>query len=56
MATTDALRQRIVDGTIAFGERVLPPFERWIAAQSPVGDATFFDTALFPWIAPLEEN
>jgi len=31
MATTDALRQRIVDGTIAFGERVLPPFERWIA-------------------------
>lgn len=56
MATTEALRQRVVDGTIAFGERVLPPFERWIARQSPVGDATFFDTALFPWIAPLEEN
>jgi ornithine lipid ester-linked acyl 2-hydroxylase len=56
MATPGVLRQRIVDGTIAFGERVLPPLERWIARQSPVGDATFFDTARFPWIAPMEEN
>jgi ornithine lipid ester-linked acyl 2-hydroxylase len=56
MATPGVVRKRIVDGTIAFGERVLPPLERWIARQSPVGDATFFDTARFPWIAPMEEN
>ncbi len=26
------------------------------ARQSTVGDATFFDTGRFPWVAPLEEN
>jgi ornithine lipid ester-linked acyl 2-hydroxylase len=56
MASSDVLRQRLVNGTVAFGERVLPPFERWIARHSTVGDAAFFDPAQFAWVAPLQAN
>lgn len=48
--------ERIVALTILVGERVLAPVERFIGRRSLVGDATFFDTALFPWIAEIEAN
>jgi beta-hydroxylase len=51
-----SLREKIVALTIAVGERILQPIERFIGRRSLVGDATFFDTGRFPWVAHIEEN
>ena len=51
-----SLWERTVELTIAAGERVLAPIERFIGKRSLVGDATFFDNELFPWIAEVEAN
>jgi beta-hydroxylase len=48
--------ERLVDLTIAAGERILAPIERFIGRRSLVGDATFFPSERFPWIAPIEQN
>ncbi len=47
---------RVVQWTIAAGERILAPIERFIGRRSLVGDATFFDNNRFPWIAEIEAN
>jgi ornithine lipid ester-linked acyl 2-hydroxylase len=51
-----SLWDRVVQVTIAVGERVLTPIERFIGRRSLVGDATFFPLERFPWIAHIEEN
>jgi len=48
------LRERVVEGTVAFGERALPPLERWLGRSSLVGDQPFFDNETFPWAKTLE--
>ncbi len=48
--------ERTVELTIAVGERVLAPIERFIGKRSLVGEATFFPTDRFPWIAEVEAN
>ena len=47
---------RVVQWTIAAGERILAPIERFIGRRSLVGDETFFDNDRFPWIAEIEAN
>jgi ornithine lipid ester-linked acyl 2-hydroxylase len=51
-----SLWERIVQATIAVGERVLAPIERWIGRRSLVGDATFFPLERFPWVKHVEDN
>ncbi len=51
-----SLWERIVQWTIAVGERVLVPVERFIGRRSLVGDATFFPLDRFPWVKHVEEN
>jgi aspartyl/asparaginyl beta-hydroxylase (cupin superfamily) len=51
-----SLWERVVQATIAIGERVLAPIERWIGRRSLVGDATFFPLERFPWVTHVEEN
>jgi ornithine lipid ester-linked acyl 2-hydroxylase len=51
-----SLSQRTVQWTIAIGERILVPIERFVGRRSLVGDATFFPLERFPWIAHLEAN
>ena len=51
-----SLWERIVALTIAVGERVLAPVERFIGKRSLVGDATFFPLERFPWVGELEAN
>jgi ornithine lipid ester-linked acyl 2-hydroxylase len=48
--------ERTVEMTIAVGERVLAPIERFIGGRSLVGDATFFPDDRFPWIEQIEAN
>jgi len=48
--------ERTVELTIAAGERVLAPIERFIGSRSLVGEATFFGNERFPWIAEVEAN
>jgi ornithine lipid ester-linked acyl 2-hydroxylase len=48
--------ERTVELTIAVGERILAPIERWIGRRSLVGDATFFPLERFPWIKHVEDN
>jgi ornithine lipid ester-linked acyl 2-hydroxylase len=48
--------ERTVELTIAIGERVLAPVERWIGRRSLVGEATFFPPERFPWVQLIEEN
>ena len=48
--------ERTVELTIAFGERVLAPIERFIGKRSLVGEETFFENDRFPWIAEIEAN
>jgi aspartyl/asparaginyl beta-hydroxylase (cupin superfamily) len=48
--------ERTVEATIAVGERVLAPIERFIAMRSLVGDATFFELKQFPWVRHIEDN
>jgi aspartyl/asparaginyl beta-hydroxylase (cupin superfamily) len=50
------LWERTVELTIAVGERLLAPVERWIGRRSLVGDATFFELERFPWVAHIEQN
>lgn len=51
-----SLWERTVELTIAVGERVLAPVERFIAKRSLVGDSTFFANERFPWIEQVERN
>ncbi|HLM85905.1 MAG TPA: hypothetical protein VK272_06925, partial [Solirubrobacteraceae bacterium] len=48
--------ERTVELTIAAGERILAPIERFITKRSLVGDATFFPLERFPWVRHIEEN
>ena len=48
--------ERTVELTIAVGERILAPIERFIGRRSLVGDATFFPPERFPWVAHVEQN
>lgn len=50
------LWERTVELTIAAGERILAPIERFIGERSLVGDATFFENERFPWVAHIEAN
>jgi ornithine lipid ester-linked acyl 2-hydroxylase len=47
---------RVVQWTIAVGERVLAPIERFIGKRSLVGEATFFENDRFPWVGEIEAN
>jgi ornithine lipid ester-linked acyl 2-hydroxylase len=47
---------RVVQWTIAVGERILAPIEKFIGKRSLVGEATFFGNERFPWIAEIEAN
>jgi beta-hydroxylase len=51
-----SLWERTVELTIALGEKVLAPVERFIGKRSLVGDATFFGNERFPRIAEIEAN
>ncbi len=51
-----SLWERVVEWTIAVGERILVPIERFIGQRSLVGDETFFPLARFPWVAHVEQN
>jgi aspartyl/asparaginyl beta-hydroxylase (cupin superfamily) len=51
-----SLWEHVVQWTIAVGERVLAPVERFIGRRSLVGDATFFPPERFPWVAHIEGN
>jgi aspartyl/asparaginyl beta-hydroxylase (cupin superfamily) len=51
-----SLWERTVEVTIALGERILAPVERFIATRSLVGDATFFPNERFPWIEQIEQS
>ncbi|MHB1469117.1 MAG: aspartyl/asparaginyl beta-hydroxylase domain-containing protein [Solirubrobacteraceae bacterium] len=48
--------ERTVELTIAGGERLLSPIERFIGRRSLVGEATFFEADDFSWIAHIERN
>lgn len=48
--------ERTVELTIALGEKLLAPVERFIGKRSLVGEATFFENGRFPWIAEIEAN
>ena len=48
--------ERTVEWTVAAGERLLAPVERWIGRRSLVGDATFFPLERFPWVKRVEDN
>ncbi|HLW96992.1 MAG TPA: aspartyl/asparaginyl beta-hydroxylase domain-containing protein [Solirubrobacteraceae bacterium] len=50
------IRERVVNLTVAFGERALPPLERWLGNSSTVGDQPFFDNDTFPWARKLEAD
>jgi ornithine lipid ester-linked acyl 2-hydroxylase len=54
--TGKSLWERTVELTIAAGERILAPIERFIGKRSLMGDETFFENDLFPWIAEIEAN
>jgi ornithine lipid ester-linked acyl 2-hydroxylase len=56
MAKESSLWERIVQGSIVVGERVLAPIERFIGRRSLVGDATFFPLERFAWVEHLERN
>ena len=51
-----SLWERVVEWTIAVGERILVPVERFIGKRSLVGDATFFPLERFPWVKHIEDN
>jgi aspartyl/asparaginyl beta-hydroxylase (cupin superfamily) len=48
--------ERTVELTIAVGERILAPVERFIGKRSLVGDATFFPEDRFPWVEQVERS
>jgi ornithine lipid ester-linked acyl 2-hydroxylase len=51
-----SLWDRFVALTIAVGERVLAPVERFIGRRSLVGDAAFLPLERFPWVTQLEQS
>jgi aspartyl/asparaginyl beta-hydroxylase (cupin superfamily) len=51
-----SLWERVVQLTIAVGERILAPVERFIGKRSLVGEATFIGLERFPWVEHIEEN
>jgi len=51
-----SLWERTVELTIAVGESILAPVERFIGTRSLVGDATFFPNERFGWIEHVEAN
>jgi ornithine lipid ester-linked acyl 2-hydroxylase len=51
-----SLWEHAVALTIAIGERVLAPVERFVGKRSLVGDATFFPLERFPWVAHIEQS
>ncbi len=51
-----SLWERTVQWTIAVGEKILAPVERFIGKRSLVGDATFFPLERFPWVGHVEDN
>jgi ornithine lipid ester-linked acyl 2-hydroxylase len=51
-----SLWERTVGLTIAVGERLLAPVERFIGRRSLVGDATFFELERFPWVRQIEQS
>jgi ornithine lipid ester-linked acyl 2-hydroxylase len=51
-----SLWERSVDVSVAGGERVLAPVERFVGARSLVGDSAFFALELFPWSEELERH
>jgi len=51
-----SLWERTVRVTIALGERVLAPIERFVGKRSLVGDETFFPAERFPWVEHIERN
>jgi aspartyl/asparaginyl beta-hydroxylase (cupin superfamily) len=51
-----SLWERMVEWSVAVGERILVPIERFIGRRSLVGDATFFALERFPWVDHIEEN
>ncbi len=51
-----SLWERVVEWTIAVGERVLAPIERFIGRRSLVGYATFLPLERFPWVEHIEDN
>jgi beta-hydroxylase len=51
-----SLWERIVQWTIAAGERILAPIERFIGRRSLVGDEQFFPLERFPWVKHVEQN
>jgi aspartyl/asparaginyl beta-hydroxylase (cupin superfamily) len=51
-----SLWERVVQATIAVGERILIPIERFIGRRSLVGDEQFFPLQRFPWVAHIEAN
>jgi ornithine lipid ester-linked acyl 2-hydroxylase len=48
--------ERTVQLTVAAGERVLAPIERFVGRRSLVGDSPFFANERFPWIADVEAH
>ncbi len=48
--------ERTVELTIAAGERVLAPIERWVGRRSLVGDRPFLPLERFAWVAEVERN
>ncbi|HEY2632351.1 MAG TPA: aspartyl/asparaginyl beta-hydroxylase domain-containing protein [Solirubrobacteraceae bacterium] len=55
-ASEKSVWERTVELTIAVGERILAPIERFIGKRSLVGDTTFFPEERFPWIEQVERN
>ena len=51
-----SLWELIVAWSVALGERILVPIERFIGKRSLVGDATFFPLERFPWVGHIEDN
>jgi beta-hydroxylase len=51
-----SLWERTVEWTIAAGEWLLAPIERFIGRRSLVGDATFFPLERFPWVEHIEAH
>lgn len=51
-----SLWERTVELTIALGERILAPIERFIGRRSLVGDGAFLALERFPWVDRVERN
>jgi beta-hydroxylase len=48
--------ERTVEFTVAAGERVLAPIERFVGRRSLVGDSPFFAPERFPWVGDVEAH